>query len=449
MESCVLGPPHTGFNKVWSTFLIHLDSIVFTTTLHTSVEPCCHHVLIMIEVYFVRAVQENPLVIPQATMLCSLCAVHRWCAGANKLVEFEIMLMCRCAEALKITEAIHGRTFTLWSKISHLWDGLCCPPPCHAVLALLTCLDSEDHGADIHIRAKSLMGNPAGDGGPRWVWGGAECQVGRDGVSSVRVLPVTGQGRPFRDGDGLRLRLALDLWGPEGQPLNLQDQIWTTINNTVTEQNYPQLLYHKLQSIHKCSRISAVLRLMFGNHIYGNIFRHSFLRLKHDNSFLDTNSCIWVSEGRHNSTLPGKCIWRSTTLNCVFNWVLWKGDVSFDWLMLFEHNYNHSKIEMQIVSLSYQLCITHIKPVYTSSTLILLCLEVNCCVLDKHNAWYMNDQQLRDLLWGTNLHIQRIVASAVAADFLGRLVLKYHFFLRERHCRRLWTRGAKVGGTHI
>lgn len=70
--------------KVRSNALPTSYFIVFNTAPHNSVELCRHHyhLSITIQVYFVGAVQENVLVIQQASVLCLLHTVHcRWAGG--------------------------------------------------------------------------------------------------------------------------------------------------------------------------------------------------------------------------------------------------------------------------------------------------------------------------------------------------------------------------------
>lgn len=88
--------PHTVSDKVRTTSFIYLASIVFNTTPHTSVGLCRRHrLLMMIQVYFVRAVLQNPLVIPQNTVkFTACCALPLW--GANIIIKFKIMSQSVC-----------------------------------------------------------------------------------------------------------------------------------------------------------------------------------------------------------------------------------------------------------------------------------------------------------------------------------------------------------------
>lgn len=65
--------PHSGSDKVHTSaqLLTHVESIVFNTTPHNSVKPLYRHLTITIQDYFVRAIQENPLV----RLLCYVCYV--------------------------------------------------------------------------------------------------------------------------------------------------------------------------------------------------------------------------------------------------------------------------------------------------------------------------------------------------------------------------------------
>lgn len=83
------GPLHTNSDKVQSAALPTSYSIGFSTVLHPSAELCCCLLFITIEVYIVGAIQENPLVISQATLQSLLHAVRHWCVRENEIVRFK------------------------------------------------------------------------------------------------------------------------------------------------------------------------------------------------------------------------------------------------------------------------------------------------------------------------------------------------------------------------